>query len=139
MALSIFAEKAFLPNEETLSEALAETKSTWGRIMAYMTDAYKSVNGEWKYYSKAAGWTFVVKSEKRTLVYLIPQKDYFKASFVFGEKAALSAQQTDLPEEILTSISEAKRYAEGRSFMTDVKSDADINVIEKLLKIKNDN
>ena len=139
MSLSVFDNKAFLPNDELLSNVLSETKNLWENIMAHICGAYKNIGSEWKFYSKAAGWSFVVKSGKRTLIYLIPLAGYFKASFVYGEKAVTEAQLAGLPEFVLESIAEAKPYAEGRSFMVDVRDSDDVSLVEKLLKIKSDN
>ena len=139
MSLSAFGEKAVVPTDEMLAASLSETKSIWQGIRQHLESSYENISGEWKYYSKSAGWTFVLKSGKRTLLYLIPLKDYFKATFVFGERAAQAAQAADFPKTVLNAIAEAKQYMEGRSFMVDVKTGADAVIIEKLLKIKNDN
>ena len=136
MALSIFGEKAIMPSAELLSEELQESKTKWQYIENYVKETYKDISGEWKHYSKASGWIFVVKSGKRTLLYLIPLRGSFKVNFVFGENAVVKARNTDLPKQIISSILEAKSYVEGRSFMLEVKTKQDIKTIKKLLKIK---
>lgn len=137
MSLSIFSEKAFMPNDEMLGEVLCDCKPLWDNIKNHVTATYENTHEEWKYYSKSAGWTLVIKGGKRTLIYLIPLNGYFKVNFVFGEKAVISAQNTQLPESIVSLILEAKPYMEGRSFMVDVKAYTDIDTIIKLLEIKN--
>ena len=139
MSLSIFCEKALMPNDEMLAEALGESKARWDSVKKHVESTYKNIGGEWKFYSKDAGWTFAVKSGKRTLLYLIPLQNGLKAGFVLGERATGVAQGADLPEAVLQTILEAKQYVEGRSFMMDVKDDADITSVTKLLKIKNEN
>lgn len=139
MSLSIFGDKAFMPSGEMLAEVLRESNSAWHEITKHISDAYGKMFGEWKYYSKSAGWSYVIKSGKRTLVYLIPLDGFFKASFVFGEKAVAEAARADLPDSITRAIQESKPYAEGRSFMADVKSEADVTVIQRLVSIKAEN
>ena len=139
MSLSIFGDKKILPNDEMLGEALSELKNHWDSIKKHIENTYDKISGEWKYYSKSSGWTFVIKSGKRTLVYLIPTEECIKASFVFGEKAVEAAQKADLPEAILKRLLESKAYVEGRSIMVDVENDKHIDIVKKLLKIKTDN
>lgn len=137
MSLSIFSEKAFMPNDEMLRGALQDSGTLWDSLKNHIISAYKSVSEEWKFYSRSAGWTLVVKSGKRTLLYLVPLNNCFKVNFVFGEKAVGMAQKADLPEQIVSLVLEAKPHMEGRSFMVDVKTAADVAVVAKLLDIKN--
>ena len=139
MALSLFGEKAIKPTDELLAEALLERKIIWDLIYAHIENTYSKISGEWKFYSKSSGWSFVIKSGKRTLIYLIPREDCIKTNFVYGAKAVEAAKTADLPQPVLVSILESKDYMEGRSFMVDVAEKADVEVIQKLLKIKNDN
>ena len=92
-----------------------------------------------KYYSKKAGWSFVVRSGKRTILYLIPQDRFFKANFVLGDKAVAATQDAGLPEDIVTLIERAAPYAEGRSFMFDIRSLDDVDSVGKLIRVKADN
>ena len=139
MSLSIFGEKAVMPDEEMLAEALAGSKIFWDGLKSHVAANCGNFSEEWKFYSKKAGWSLVVKSKKRTILYLIPQDSYFKANFVFGEKAVAAAQSAGLPEWLLTQIAEAKPYVEGRSFMIDVRGETDADTARKLIAIKHAN
>jgi hypothetical protein len=139
VSLSIFGEKAAVPNEEALAEVLKDSVVLWYRIKDHAAAAYGNANEEWKYYSKKAGWSLVIKSGGRTILYLIPLDACFKVNYVFGEKAAADAMTAGLPEQIVTQISEAKVYAEGRSFMVDVRTKEDADIAKKLVDIKNRN
>jgi len=137
MSLSAFGEKATMPNEEMLAGALAGGKALWDKIQSDVEAVCGNTSAEWKYYSKQAGWTLVVKSGKRTILYLIPLEGSFKVNFVLGEKAvAAAAQHAGLPEAIVALLLEAQPYVEGRSFMFDVKAEADADVAAKLIEIK---
>jgi len=139
MALSIFGEKAVIPNDELLTEALLDRKAIWDSITEHIENTYSKVNSEWKFYSKAAGWSFVVKSGKRTLIYLIPQENCIKVNFVFGERAVAEVQKSDLPQSLITVLLESKPYVEGRSVMLDIAELDEVEIVKKLLKIKNEN
>ena len=139
MSLSIFGEKAEAPTEDALAAALGESKTLWDDIKKQVESVCGKYNDEWKFYSKKAGWSFVVRSGKRTILYLIPQDKYFKVNFVFGEKAVAAVQNIGLPESIIALITEATPYAEGRSFMFDIGSLNDVDSARKLISIKAEN
>ena len=138
MSLSIFDDKAVIPNDDMVAMAVAPGKAFWDELQAHAASYGKPVC-EWKFYSKAAGWSFLLKCGKRTLVYFIPQEGYFKVNFVLGERAVEAARTANLPPEILALIEEAKVYVEGRSFMFDIKTEADCGTAQQLIGIKHNN
>ena len=139
MSLSAFGEKALMPNEETLAGTLKGSKARWDKLIEHTGNVCGRASGEWKYYSKNAGWSLVVKSGGRTILYLIPLDGSFKANFVLGEKAVTVVKASDLPAAVITNITEAKAYAEGRPFMIDVNNDADAGIAMRLIEIKSRN
>ena len=131
MAASIFGEKAIVPNEEVLNTALKSSKGLWDEIIDL-----SGGTGEWKFYSKAAGWTYPIKRNKRTLFYMMPKDGWFQLTFVFGVRAVEAAKSAGLPEQTLNDVLQAKAYVEGRSFAVNVNSDADVETVQKLLRLK---
>jgi hypothetical protein len=131
MAASIFGEKAVLPNEEALRAALKDTQVLWDKILDI-----SGGKGEWKFYGKAAGWTFQVKKGKRTLFYMMPKEGWFQMTFVYGERAVEAAQAYELPKNVLDDLLQAKAYVEGRSVAIKITSNKDIDVVEKMLQLK---
>ena len=139
MSLSEFDEKAIMPHDEMLTAVLADSRALWNTIISYIVETCGDISEEWKFYSKKAGWSLVVSSGKRKILYLIPQDGFFKVNFVFGEKAVAAVQISDLPESIITALLETKSYMEGRSVMFDVKTGADAQAVKKLIEIKQAN
>jgi hypothetical protein len=133
MAASIFGEKAIVPNKETLSVALKDNQLLWDKMISI-----SGGKGEWKFYTKAAGWTCSVKKNKRTLFYMMPKDSWFQLIFVYGERAFEAAKSAGLPEQVLNDLLQAKAYIEGRSVAINVNSDADMDTAEKLLQLKLD-
>ena len=138
MSTSIFSNKAVIPDDTSLAEVFGSTNTLWDHIFEYVKEKSDAL-GAWKFYSKKAGWSYVVKSGKRTLFYMIPQNGYFKLTFVFGDKAFEEAKKSNLPESIIRCIEEAIPYVEGRSFMVDIKNNDDLELSKQLLKIKENN
>ncbi|MDR0778321.1 MAG: DUF3788 domain-containing protein [Methanomassiliicoccaceae archaeon] len=139
MSLSAFSDKTVRPDETAVAAVLDKRKSLWDALKEHITKDHKNVSEEWKFYTKEAGWTLVVKSGKRTLLYLIPMNGLFKVNFVFGERAVSASQDAGLPEYVMELISNAAPYVEGRSFMFDVNEDADVETAIKLLRVKDQN
>jgi hypothetical protein len=139
MSLSAFGEKAAVPDDDKVASVLGGAKGLWDKLKEHTARSYENVSEEWKFYSKAAGWTLAIKSGKRTLFYLIPQGGLFKAGFVFGDRALKAAEDADIPADVKKTISEAHRYAEGSSFMIDVKDVKYMNTTIELTGIKDRN
>ena len=131
MAESIFGEKVNIPNEEMLNIALEESKALWDKMIS-ISDGI----GEWKFYSKTAGWTYPVKKKKRTLFYMMPKEGYFQLIFVYGERAVEVAKSIGLPKQVLNNLLQAKPYVEGRLLNIGISSDIDLNTAQKLLQLK---
>lgn len=134
MAESIFGDKTTLPTAVALAAALKDNKPLWDQMLHL-----SGGQGEWKFYTKAAGWTYPVKLKKRTLFYLLPKDGWFRLTFVFGERAVLAAAAVALPEPVLMALQQARAYAEGRSVAMDIKSAADLDTFQKLLQLKLEN
>ena len=136
MSLSAFGEKAAVPDDDKVASVLGGAKGLWDKLKEHTARSYEDVSEEWKFYSKAAGWTLLIKSGKRTLLYLIPQEGLFKVSFVFGERALKAAEDADIPADVRKTISEAQRYVEGSTFMIGVRDMNDVGTIIELIRVK---
>ena len=138
MSLSAFGDKTARPDDDAVAAVLDGTASLWNDVRGHLTE-YVDVSEEWKFYSKSSGWILAVRSGKRTLVYLIPLNGHFKANFVFGDKAVDAARNAGLPAYAVRMMTEARKYAEGRSFMIDVKEPDDVRTVAELIRIKDRN
>ena len=131
MAESIFSEKATIPNEEALGLALKGNKALWDQMLITSNGV-----GEWKFYSKAAGWSYQVKQGKRALFYMIPKDGWFRLTFVYGNRAVEAAPAMGLPEAVLNDLQQATVYMEGRSVNLAVNGAADLDTAQKMLQLK---
>ncbi|MCL2846919.1 MAG: DUF3788 domain-containing protein [Firmicutes bacterium] len=139
MALSIFDDKAFTPNDDMVPTVLGASHALWKAIKEHLSANYKKINEEWKFYGKESGWTKNIKSDKRTLFMFVPMRDKFQVYFTLGEKAVTAVHNSDLPKEIKDLIPDAKQCVCGFGFRFDVKSKSDANAVIKLTEIKNKN
>lgn len=139
MSLSFYCDKFMCPSEYDMSGVLGKTSAMWSDVKPYI-EKYGSTKEEWKIYSQKAGWCkkvlLVSGKEERNIVFLYPNIDCFTCVLVFGEKAALLAKQSQLPDHIIDSIDSAKPYKEGRSFQVEVRTPFDYEVLKKLIDIK---
>ena len=70
------------------------------------------------------------------LLYLLPRDQFFKAAFVFGEKATAQIMESDISETLKTELTLAKPYAEGRGIRIAIKDASLVTDVEKLITIK---
>ena len=139
MTPSKFKDKAIIPNEEMIMDATAGTYPLWTDFLKNVQSGYPEVKGEWKHYGKSAGWSFQVKSRKRTLFYFVPSEDSFDMVFILGDKAVAEAEGSQLPKDVVEELLSTKRYAEGRFVAVNVTGRKDIETVTLLTAIKNRN
>ena len=139
MAASVFEDKDSKPDDKMLAGALGKSNWLWQEIKKNLKTEYGELIEEWKFYGQKSGWILKTLRKKRNLFFFIPLKGSFQVSFVFGEKAVAKVEESSLPQELITELKNARKYAEGRGLQIDVKNSADVEHIKKLVEIKVNN
>ena len=139
MAASVFEDKATMPDDKMLAGVLGKSNRLWQEIKKHLKAEYGELIEEWKFYGRKSGWVLKTLRKKRNLFFFIPLKDSFQVSFVFGEKAVAAVENSGLPQELITELKNARKYAEGRGLRIDVKNSTDVEHIKKLVEIKVNN
>ena len=137
--LSIFIDKTVTPTDKDLADKLGSKYELWQRIHDLVLSKYPNGLTEWSYSGLKYGWSFRIKDKKRAIIYLLPRDQYFKVTFVFGDKAVSKMMESGISKDIKTEINQATKYAEGRGIRIDVKNDSVIFDIEQLIDIKLNN
>jgi hypothetical protein len=136
MALSAFDDKSRPPSDSDLAATLGNTYALWNELQEQIASRFAPLAMEWGFTSKTSGRWLRLKQKKRAVLYMIPCKGYFLASFALGEKAVKAAHESDLPASVLKVIDGAKKYAEGRGVRLEVRSSKDVRAVETLALIK---
>jgi hypothetical protein len=136
MDTSIFMDKKSLPTDDELRGALVGTYEVWKSIEAYVQLKYPGAMDEWNYSGEKYGWSFRIKDKKRAIVYLLPREGYFKAAFVFGQKATDKVMSSPVSSAIKEELASARVYAEGRGIRIDIRDEGLVNDIKELIDIK---
>ncbi len=136
METSIFMDKERRPTEVDLITTLEGTHKIWTSLRDFVLEKYPAAVEEWNYPGKKYGWSFRIKDKKRAIIYLLPLKGYFKAAFVFGQKATDKIMASGVSEEVKAELQNARVYAEGRGIRVDVNDEGKIADIKKLIEIK---
>jgi len=139
MASSVFDDRADIPDDTRLEQVLGESVALWAAIKQNIATEYGIVTEEWKYYNARSGWLLKMLLKKRNLFFFVPQKDFFRISFIFGDKAVAMVGQSDLPAEIIRSLVDARKYMEGRGVSLEVRHRTDMEHAIELLRIKVEN
>ncbi len=134
--ISIFTDKKIVPKESDLAEILGQTHKLWISLCEYTISKYPDGRQEWNFPGQKYGWSFRIKDKKRTIIYLLPRKHFFKVAFVFGDKAVNEIMLSDISNDIKNELSIAKKYAEGRGIRIEISNENQIQDIEKLINIK---
>jgi hypothetical protein len=136
MDKSIFTDKKKCPSKKELAVALGKTLILWNEIAAFVQELYPAAIDEWNFSGEKYGWNYRVKDKKRAIIYLLPRANYFKAAFVFGQKAIDAINSSAISEDIKAELAAARVYAEGRGIRLDVKKKKIIKDIKLLVEIK---
>lgn len=133
---SIFTDKEKMPTDAALKKAIGRTYSSWKALSDFTYQAYPAATESWNFSGEKYGWSFRISDRKRALIYLLPRDGFFKAAFVFGQKATDEILSSDMDETIKTELKNAKVYAEGRGIRVDVKNQSLLKDLKKLISIK---
>ena len=135
----LFLDKSIQPTERQLKDAIADTYEYWIEIKKRIAALYGDTKAEWKFYSKKSGWTLKILLKKRNLFFFQPFANYFSLTFVFGDKAANAIEESDVSEALKRVLRDAKKYAEGRGLLVEVKTRNDLADVYRLIDIKINN
>jgi hypothetical protein len=136
MDISIFTDKNKIPDDAMLAAALGKTCALWKELEKYVCGKYPAAVKEWKMTGAKYGWSYRLNDKKRVIIYLLPRDKFFKAAFVFGNKAFEEIMKSGISENIKKELESAKVYAEGRGIRIDVKNKPALKDIYKLIDIK---
>jgi hypothetical protein len=136
MAWSALDDKSKKPDDGMVADVLGESKGLWDAILAHLAREYPRVQNEWGFTGAKWGWSLRPKDKKRTILYLTPGQGSFLVSFALGEKAVAAAENSELPPHVLDEIHNAKPYVEGRGVRVEVRRQADVETIKKLIALK---
>jgi hypothetical protein len=134
---SIFTDKNKTPDPESLKASLGSTFHLWQQICDYVLTAYPEGLEQWSW--SKHGWSYRIRDKRRAIIYLLPRNGFFKAAFVFGNKATDLIMGSSISALIKAELAAARAYAEGRGIRIDVKDEAVFPDICELIKIKLNN
>lgn len=133
---SVFTDKTKVLSEEDLRQALGTSFILWESLAEFTKTFYPSYIESWIFLGDKYGWNFRISDKKRALLYLLSRNGFFKAAFVFGQKATDKILKSGISESIKNEIQSAKVYIEGRCIRIDVKDTSNCDAIKKLITIK---
>lgn len=133
---SVFTDKTHEPTEADLKQALGATYDLWQELTAFTKKTNPDAFDEWKMTSEKFGWGFRINDKKRVIVYLLPRAGFFKAAFVFGQKAMDEICTSTISETIINELKAAKVYTEGRGIRIDVRDNSVMDDLKKLIEVK---
>jgi hypothetical protein len=134
MSKSVFDNKLIVPNDEILKNELGSGRLFFDRITGHIESVYGKITPEWKFYGKSSGWILKLQTDRKNVMFVIPQKGSLIVAITLGEKAIIAALDSGLPNRIKEDFKAAKKYVEGRTIQivvdTNEKCDSILSIIE---------
>jgi hypothetical protein len=124
------------PGKKEIENLLGKTSPLWTGLRSDLSSKFGPLAEKWSFSRKTNHWSLQLKQKKRTVLYLIPLPDCFRAAFALGEKACVAARASGLPAPVLDIIERAPKYPEGRGVRFEVRSREDVENVKALASIK---
>lgn len=124
------------PTGTELEAALGAAHALWTAIIRVVEEVVSPLDTQWKPSKTEFGRVCLLQHRKRTLLYLMPEKEKITVAIVLGERAYGLAMASSLPSPIKKMFSDARPYAEGRGIRFAVNSPNDLATIKTLVVIK---
>ena len=139
MSEAVLNNKLITPDEKLLAKTIGANLEYWKNILKHVNNEYENITEEWKFYGKKYGWQLKTFLKIRNLFFCIPYDSCFKVVFIFGDKAVKEIERSDIANELISELVNAKKYMEGRGIAIDVKDNKYLSNIKKLIDIKINN
>lgn len=136
MQTGIFTDSSVRPNRQMITEALGNTFRYWKEIKTNLEKDFGELSEEWKFYGKNTWWIMKLIHRNKNIFFFTPCDKFFRISFIFGDKAVSAVESSDLPNEIINELKNAKKFVEGRGLHINVKLQSDAKIVMKLAAIK---
>lgn len=136
MAKSIFDDKAIEPDQAAIATALEARHPLWERLLDTLVHEHPDRRIAWAYYKKSTGWLLRVRRKKLTICTLLPTPEDFVVVFLLPERAVIAARAADLPATTLAAMDGASVSRFGHAFNLSVKTEADLDGLAALARIK---
>ena len=124
------------PDKRDLDDMLGRAGGLWERLHANLVSEFGPLAEKWSFSKTTGRWSLQLKRKQRTVVYLIPCRGHFLASFALGERACAAAKGGGLPASVLAVINGAPSYPEGRGVRLEVRSVKDVANVANLAAVK---
>ena len=135
-AFRFYMTKIKSPSSAELKAVLGSADLVWSGIVSVVKDLVGPLKTEWRPAKTEFGRMCLLQHNKRTLLYLTPEKDKVRVAIILGERAYGLAMASSLPAAIKKMFSEARPYAEGRGIRFSVSSPSDMSTIKTLVELK---
>ena len=136
MSGSVFNEQLVEPDEKMLISELGTSYSIYKTIKSEIEGFKDGIQPIWKFYGKKNGWLLKLLSGKKNVLFVVPQKKYFRISFTFGESVFDEIMNSNISEKLKNEFSQANKYAEGRTIQLAVENEEMLQDIMTLINIK---
>lgn len=136
MAASIFPDKQMTPTDDDLAHELGGSKVLFDQLADFIRQEFPPMTTEWKHYGQKSGWLLKLFSGTRNLFFVVPCSGYFKLAFTFGDRAVERILAEQFPEPLKSELANARKYAEGRTILLEIKTGEELEIAKKLARIK---
>jgi hypothetical protein len=136
MAEGAFDDPKRKPISTDIERELGRSWLAWNSLTSWLSEDFSSLTDEWRFTGEQCGWSLRIKRKKRTIIYLLPCRKYFRVTLILGDKAVKKALQSALPNSLVKEIRLAKKYPEGRVLRFEIRFKEELPTLMQLVDAK---
>jgi hypothetical protein len=136
MSIGAFTDKKQRPSESEIRDMIGAGLSDWEELVQFVVEQY-APDEEFRFmYGKKYGWALRFQMRGKLLTSFYPTDGGLTVQINLGPAAIDQALAMNLGGNVLSVISQATAYSEGRWLFIPVKSLQDIQDLQRLIALR---
>jgi hypothetical protein len=136
MEQPVLHDKNQYPTEEIIFSHLGKIKNLWIKLFEYIHKTHPDFVEEWRYYLDGKSWLLKVTRKKKTICWISIQKNAFRMTCYFSDKAEKIIAESELSGEYKKQFAEGKKYGKIRGLTILFGKKDDLDNAKILLSVK---
>jgi hypothetical protein len=136
METMLLSDPEQYPTEEIIYSHIGKAKSLWLELFEYIRIEQPEMTAEWRYYRDGKSWLLKATLKKKTIFWLALEKDAFRTTFYFTDKAEVEIEASSLSEELKSQFRAGKHYGKLRALTITYTRSSDVQAARILIPLK---
>ena len=134
--LPLLSDKTIYPTQEIIFYHIGKARELWITLFDYISKNHPGISMEWRYYNDGKSWLMKITNKKKTVFWLSIQKDSFRTTFYFTDKAKPVIARSSVSDTLKEQFAKGKKYGAIRGITIQYKRKKDLKDAQELIRLK---